>query len=110
MAATVAAKLMWANLAAQADKEGWPAARFLAALAEHEVADRGRRRIERAPCRRQAASRQNPRHLRLQRCPVSKAQVMALAAGDNWLERGANCLLFGPPGGGRSHLAAAIGC
>jgi DNA replication protein DnaC len=40
-----AIKLMWAALAARA--EGWPAARFLAALAEHEVADRGRRRIER---------------------------------------------------------------
>jgi hypothetical protein len=42
-----AIKLMWAALAARADKEGWPAVRFLAALAEHEVADRGRRRIER---------------------------------------------------------------
>jgi len=40
-------KLMWAQLAGQSDKEGWPAARFLAALAEHEMADRGRRRIER---------------------------------------------------------------
>jgi hypothetical protein len=38
--------LVWADLAAQADKEGWPAARFLAALAEHEVAERGRSRIE----------------------------------------------------------------
>jgi hypothetical protein len=27
-------KLMWAKLAAQSDKEGWPAARFLAALAD----------------------------------------------------------------------------
>jgi hypothetical protein len=27
---------------------------------------------------------------------VSKAQVMALAAGDAWLEQGANVLLFGP--------------
>jgi hypothetical protein len=34
-------KLMWAKLAEQSDKEGWPAARFLAALAEHEIADRG---------------------------------------------------------------------
>ena len=33
-------KLMWAKLAEQSDKEGWPAARFLAALAEHEMADR----------------------------------------------------------------------
>ena len=38
-------KLMWAKLAAQSDKEGWPAARFLAVLAELEVADRVRRRI-----------------------------------------------------------------
>ncbi|TIS52757.1 MAG: AAA family ATPase, partial [Mesorhizobium sp.] len=40
---------------------------------------------------------------------VSKAQVMAIAAGDSWLAKGANILLFGPPGGGKSHLAAAIG-
>jgi KaiC/GvpD/RAD55 family RecA-like ATPase len=40
---------------------------------------------------------------------VSKAQVMALAAGDAWLEKGANILLFGPPGGGKSHLSAALG-
>ena len=42
-----AIKLMWNKFAEQSDKEGWPAARFLAALAEHEIADRGRRRIER---------------------------------------------------------------
>src|SRR5712692_34390 len=40
-------RLMWAKLAEQSDKEGWPAARFLAVLAEHEMADRGRRRFER---------------------------------------------------------------
>ncbi len=40
---------------------------------------------------------------------VSKAHVMALAAGDSWLDQGANILLFGPPGGGKSHLAAALG-
>lgn len=40
---------------------------------------------------------------------ISKAQVMALCAGDSWLEQGANLLLFGPPGGGKSHLASAIG-
>ena len=27
---------------------------------------------------------------------VSKAQVMVLAAGDDWLAKGANILLFGP--------------
>jgi DNA replication protein DnaC len=105
-----AIKLMWADVVARADKEGWPAARYLAALAEQEVTERARRRIE--------------RHLTDARLPVgktlntfdfdavptiSKAQVMALAAGDGWLENGANVLLFGSPGGGKSHLAAAIG-
>src|SRR5437016_13826866 len=42
-----AVKQIWASLAAQADKEGWPAGRFLAALAEHEIAERSRRRLER---------------------------------------------------------------
>ena len=105
-----AIKQMWPKLAEQANKEGWPAARFLAALAELEIADRGRRRIE--------------RHLAEARLPVgktldafdfaavpmiSKAQVMALASGDGWIEQGANLMLFGPPGAGKSHLAAAIG-
>ena len=42
-----AIKQGWAAFAERADKEGWPAARFLAALAEHEIAERDRRRIER---------------------------------------------------------------
>jgi DNA replication protein DnaC len=103
-------KLIWAALAETADKEGWPAARFLAALAEQEMVERRRRRFE--------------RHLEEARLPpgktidafdfdavpmISKAQVQALAAGDAWLEKGANLLCFGPPGGGKSHLAAALG-
>ena len=34
---------------------------------------------------------------------------MALASGDTWLAKGANLLLFGPPGSGKSHVAAALG-
>jgi DNA replication protein DnaC len=103
-----AVKVLWPQFAEKSDKEGWPAARFLATIAEHEIAERGRRRVE--------------RHLVEARLPatfdnfdfeavpmISKAQVTALAAGDGWLGKGANLLLFGPPGGGKSHLAAAIG-
>ena len=42
-----AIKQLWPAFAERADKEGWPAARLLAALVEHEVAERGQRRIER---------------------------------------------------------------
>ena len=38
---------LWQDIAARADKEGWPAIRFLAALAELELAERARRRVER---------------------------------------------------------------
>lgn len=105
-----AVKTLWPDFAARADKEGWPAARFLAALAEHELAERASRRIQ--------------RHLEEARLPpgktldsfdftalpmISMAHIMALAAGDGWLDKGSNLLLFGPPGGGKSHLAAALG-
>src|SRR6187431_1443209 len=42
-----AIKHIWPAFAERADREGWPAARFLAALAEHELAERARRRIAR---------------------------------------------------------------
>jgi DNA replication protein DnaC len=103
-------KLMWAKLAEQADKAGWPAARFLAALAEHEMTDRTRRRIERHLVEARLPAGKTLDSFEFEAVPmVSKAQVMALAAGDSWLENGANLLLFGPPGAGKSHLAAAIG-
>jgi DNA replication protein DnaC len=105
-----AIKQVWASLATQADKEGWPAARFLAVLAEHEMAERSRRRIERHLAEARLPSGKTIDTFDFDAVPVvSKAQVMALAAGDAWLDKGANLILFGPPGGGKSHLAAALG-
>ena len=101
---------VWADFAARADKEGWPAARFLANLAEHEIAERDRRRIERHLGEARLPPGKTLDGFAFDAVPmISKAQVMALCSGDGWLEKGANLILFGPPGGGKSHLAAAIG-
>ena len=103
-------KLMWAKLAEQSDKEGWPAARFLAAIAEHEMVDRGRRRMERHLTEARLPAGKTLATFDFDSVPmVSKAQVMALASGNEWLDTGANILLFGPPGGGKSHLSSALG-
>src|ERR671933_925513 len=97
-------RFMWSDLAARAEKEGWPAARFLAALAEHEMAERARRRIERHLAEARLPPGKTLDSFDFEAVPViSKAQLMALAAGDAWLNQGANLLLFGPPGTGKSH-------
>jgi DNA replication protein DnaC len=103
-------KAAWPKIAEISDKEGWPAARLLAALAETEVADRSRRRIERHLAEARLPPGKSLANFDFDAVPmISKAQVTALAAGDVWLEKGANLLAFGPPGGGKSHLAAALG-
>ena len=99
----------WPALAGRADAEGWPASRFLAALAEIELADRDARRIQ--------------RHLRESGLPggktlatfdfkalagVPRARIEALAAGD-WVETGANLIAIGNSGAGKTHVLCAIG-
>src|ERR1700723_604964 len=91
-------KMIWAALAATADKEGWPAARFLAALGEQEIVERKRRRFERHREEARLPSGKTLDAFDFAAVPMlSKAQVHALAAGDAWIENGANLLCFGPP-------------
>lgn len=103
-------KTLWPQFAEAADREGWPAARFLAAIAEHELAERANRRIGRHLAEAHLPPGKTLDSFAFEAVPmISKAQVMAMAAGHSWLAKGANVLMFGPPGGGKSHLAAAIG-
>lgn len=105
-----AIKQMWSDFAVRSDREGWPAARFLAALTEHELAERDRRRMERHLSEARLPPGKTLDGFDFDAVPmISRAQVMAMCAGDGWLDNGANLMLFGPPGRGKSHLAAAIG-
>lgn len=101
---------LWPEFAERADKEGWPAARFLATLVEHELAERVTRRIERHRSESRLPPDKTLATFDFTAVPrVRKAHVLALTAGDAWLEKGANILIFGPPGTGKSHLGSALG-
>jgi DNA replication protein DnaC len=97
------------QLCGQSDREGWPGHRLLEALCEHEMAEREARRIERHRAESGLSPDKRLSNFDFTAVPnVSKAQVMALAEGHEWLDRGANVLLFGPPGAGKSHLLCGL--
>jgi hypothetical protein len=105
-----AIKQDWPGFAERADKESWPAARLLAALAEHEIAERDRRRLARHLVEAQFLPGKTFDSFDFNVVPmISKAHILAICAGDSWIEKGANVLLIGGPGGGKTHLASAIG-
>lgn len=98
------------DLCAQSDREGWPGRRLLEAVLEHEVAERETRRIDRHRAESQLSPDKRLSSFDFAAVPsVSKALVTALAEGHEWLDRGANVLLFGPPGVGKSHLVCGLG-
>ncbi len=99
----------WQALAARADAEGWPASRFLATLAELELAERDARRIQRHLQQSQLPGGKTLGTLDFKALPgVTKARIEALAAGD-WIETGANLIAIGNSGAGKSHVLCAIG-
>jgi DNA replication protein DnaC len=101
---------LWPRIAETADAESWPAARLLSALCEHELAEREQRRIMRHAVEARLPHAKTFDSFDFSAVPmVSKARFLALAQGDSWLEKGTTILLFGPPGSGKSHLAAALG-
>ena len=101
---------LWSEFAERADREGWPATRLLSALVEHELADRSRRRIERHRAESHLPPGKTLDCFDFSMVPMlSKPHLLALAAGDAWLDKGANLLFFGPPGAGKSHAAAGLG-
>jgi len=98
----------WEHLAAEATEHAWSHERFLAALCELELAERGNRRLAAA-----LQSAKLPPGKRLDSFEfglvpgISRQRVEALCAGD-WVKSHGNCLLFGGSGTGKSHIAAAI--
>ncbi len=101
---------LWPAFTERADREGWPAARLLATLAELELAERSQRRIQRHLIEARLPPGKTLDNIEFAALPmISRAHVSALASGDGWIATGGTVLLFGPSGSGKSHLAAALG-
>jgi len=101
---------LWPQFTERADREGWPASKLLATLAELELGARAQRRIQRHWLEARLLPGKTFDTFDFSAVPmISKPQIMALAAGDSWLDKGSNILLFGPSGCGKSHLASALG-
>jgi DNA replication protein DnaC len=103
-------KRMWEAIATQSDREGWRAERLLCVLLEHEMAERESRRLARHRQESGLPPEKSIDGFEFEAIPtLSRAHVRALIEGDAWLDKGANVLLFGPPGVGKTHLISAIG-
>jgi DNA replication protein DnaC len=79
-----AIKALWPHFAGQADKDGWPAARCLGALVEHELAEGDRRRIERHVSQARLLPGKTIDTFDFAAVPMlSNARVNAVTAGDS---------------------------
>lgn len=98
-----------AEIARQAERQGWTFGRYLQHLAEVELADRERRRTERLLKRSRLPLDKTLAALELDRLPSKvRRQVPALCEG-GFVDRAENVLCFGLPGRGKTHLVCAIG-
>jgi len=97
------------EVAGQAETGGWRFDQFLDALAELELEERTRRRIERVLKASHLPADKTLATLDLARLPPAvKRQIPTLCEG-GFIERAENVLAFGLPGRGKTHLLAAIG-
>ena len=99
----------WEALEHQAMQEQWSYAQFLLALCETEVERRWSQRLKRSLNEAQLPSAKTLAtfdwsHLKA----FNPAPLMQLTTDSGWLQRAENCLMFGPSGVGKTHLACAV--
>lgn len=98
-----------AEVAQQAEREGWSFGRYLHQLAEIEVEERRVRRIERLLQRSNLPHDKTLAVLDLSRLPAPVRRSLPSLCEGGFVERAENLLAFGLPGRGKTHLVAAIG-
>lgn len=97
------------EVAQTAEREGWTFGRYLHHLAELEVEERRRRRIERHQKESDLPPDKTLAALTRSRLPAKVQKQLASLCEGGFVERGDNLLAFGLPGRGKTHLVCAIG-
>lgn len=95
--------------AQKAEREGWSFGRYLHHLAEIELHERRRRRIERGLHESDLPREKTLATLTRSRLPTKVAKTLPTLCEGGFIERGDNVLAFGLPGRGKTHLVCAIG-
>ena len=97
------------DIAQKAEREGWTFGQYLHHLAELEVHERRRRRIERYLKDSDLLPEKTLATLTRSRLTPKVAKLLPTLCEGGFVARGDNLLAFGLPGRGKTHLVCAIG-
>jgi len=97
------------EIAQKAEREGWTFGQYLHHLAELEVHERRRRRIERYLKDSHLLPEKTLATLTRSRLTPKVAKMLPALCEGSFVERGDNLLAFGLPGRGKTHVVCAIG-
>ena len=97
------------ELARHGEQEGWSFDEYLFRLAEMELEDRRQRRVERLLKASGLPSGKTMATLDMKRFSAAIRRLAPTLTAGGFVDQAENVLLFGLPGRGKTHLAAAIG-
>lgn len=97
------------DLALVGERQGWSFGHYLHQLAEAEVEERRRRRIERAMKASGLPAEKTLATLELKRFSTTVRRLVPTLCEGGFVQQADNVLAFGLPGRGKTHLVCAIG-
>ena len=97
------------DLALVGERQGWSFGHYLYQLAEAEVEERRRRRIERVLKASGLPAEKTLATLELKRFSTTVRRLLPTLCEGDFVQRADNVLAFGLPGRGKTHLMCAIG-
>ena len=99
----------WEAIESRALQQQWSYAQFLLSLCQQEADRREQMRLQRTQKEAQLPTVKSLTNFEFGHCPsFNPAPLMQLADDDSWLDCATNCLIFGPSGVGKTHIALGV--